>query len=168
MLGPAGEVTGLCRAAAPHPSVCCWHTAPTTRQPGKPCKGEGATETAGSCCVSQKMPMGSVRQRVKAETASYLAVQRPANQLRREGIAPGSLQGLGTSWQRQERRQLYFSTASQQSTTFLGLLYLPWAHHKKVLHFSNLDVCTAEHEPPLWEITTGQKQRYMSQRLQQQ
>lgn len=39
-----------------------------------------------------------------------------------------------------------------------------------MLHFADLYVCTAEHEPPLCKITAGHKQRYTSQQpqLQQQ
>lgn len=162
MLGPAGGVTRLCRAVAPHPSVRCWHIAPTAQQPGKPCKGEGATEAPGSCCVSQEMQMGSVRQRRKSRDWQLLCCAGTCQP------ADGPLQGLGTSWQRQERRRLYFSMASQGTITFLWLFYLSWAHHKKVLHFANLCVCTAEHEPPLWKITAGRKQHYTSQQLQLQ
>lgn len=53
------------------PSLCALLARSThrmARQPGKPCKGEGATEAPLqlSCCTSQKMQTRSVRQRRKS------------------------------------------------------------------------------------------------------
>lgn len=119
MLGLAGGMTELHRTAAPQPSVCCWHAAPTTQQLGKPCKEEGTTEVPGNCHVSHRTQTGPVRERRKSRNCQLLHCAETYQPAEEGIVVPDPLQGLGTDWQKQERRWFYFSVASQGSITLL-------------------------------------------------
>lgn len=156
------------RAAAPHPSVHCWHTAPTAWQLGKPWKGKGATEAPGSCYTSQRLQIGSVRQRSKSRDCQLPCCAETCQP------AEGWCLALCRDWKPVGKGKRGDSSIFPWIAKWVQLshepFYLSWAHHKKVFHFANLYICIAEHKPPLWEMTTGHKQHYMSQglHLQQQ
>lgn len=92
-------------------------------------------------------------------------MQRPASQLR-DGAWPSAGTGNQLAKAREETA-LFFKIAKWVQISHEPF-YLSWAHHKKVFHFANLYICIAECKPPLWKMTTGHKQHYMSQGLQLQ
>lgn len=129
-----------------HPSVCCSGSSTQCLAAGEAWPGARSNwSTTDLLCLS-KDANASMRQRREGRNFQLPWCAGTCQM-------PGSPQELGTSWQRQEERQLYFPMASQGSTTLLGLFY-----YKKVLHFAYFYVCTAEHEPPLGKITTRHNQ----------
>lgn len=123
--GPAGGVTGFCRAAAPIPLCAAVETAPTAWHLGKPGHGQGATEAPRSCCVFPKMQMASMRQRRECRN-SQLPCCAGTCQLNKQGM-DGSWVSTGIEDQlakaRGETALFFHGLAREYNFTVTVLLY---------------------------------------------